>query len=191
MHEVGSWFVYLIDLAVLCILGMIALVLIFLKKGTYQKEAEGCVRAEIELPTGWAEYHIVPCEFNAKSVVVDNFEYLLHPKERRYGKHPMKPFMGISWLQVPIRRESWYLDNAEPIRKSYEEPVATAKEINAMRNEMAASTAAMEIEEIKAQSKVINRAIANQPNKWVVYGGIGGAILLGFITLVVVFQLAW
>lgn len=189
MHEVGSWFIYLMDAAIIAIFGMVALILIFIKRGQYQKEANRCIRAEIWQPTGWSEYHTVPCDFNAKSVSVSDFLYTLNPGMRRYGKHPMNPFMGIPWLQVPIRVESWFQDNTEPIRQTYTNPIATAAEIKAMTREVGAATAAMQIQEVEARQKELTKAIANQPNKMIIYCGIGGCALLNLIILIIVVQL--
>lgn len=122
MYEVGSWFVYLLDGAILAIIAFIALVLVFVKRSKYAKEAVNKLRAEIQLPTGWSDYFIVDVNDNARTVSVDKdkFIYFLNPEKRRYGKHPLNPFMGLSWLQVPIRTESWAKDNPEPIQPSYE-----------------------------------------------------------------------
>lgn len=169
-YEVGIWFVYLIDFAVLAIFGMIALIFIFIKRNQYQKEAVHKIRAEIRLATGWSEYFVIPCEENDKSVTIDNFIYMLDPKKRRFGKHPMNPFMGLSWLQVPVRCETWDKDCPDPIRhKDDQTTVATSAEIKAMTREIQATTAAMLIQEIDAQQKELVKAIGNQPNKMVVY----------------------
>lgn len=170
MYEVGIWFVYLLDFAVLAIFGMVALILIFVKRNQYQKDATNKIRAEIWLSTGWSEYFVIPCEQNDKSVTIDNFIYLLDQNKRRFGKHPMNPFMGLSWLQVPIRIETWDKDQPNPIRGLKDEKsVATAAEIKAMTREIQATTAAMQIQEIDAQQKELVNAISNQPNKMIVY----------------------
>lgn len=189
MYEVGSWFVYLLDFAVLAIIcaGIIAWILV--KRGQYQKEAEKSIRAEIILPSGWSEYHVVPCDINAKTVSVSDFVYFLDPQRRRYGKHPLNPFMGLPWLQVPIRIETWFQDNPEPVRMSYDKTVATAAEIKAITREVSATTAAMQIQEIEARQEELTKAISNQPNKTVVYIMLGACTLFSLISLIIVAQL--
>jgi len=189
MYEVGNWFIYLMDAAILTILAFIALVMIFIKRSQYAKDAVGKMQAEIQLPTGWSEYHIVPVDDNAKSVTVGNFIYLLNPEKRRYGKYPMSPFMGLRWLQVPIRIESWGKDNPEPIRQTYDKVIATSAEIKAMTREIQATTAAMQIQEIDARQKELTNAITNQPNKSIVYIGLGLAALASIVCVVYIVQL--
>ncbi len=181
---------YLMNGAILAILFSIAIIAVLVKRSKYAKEANGSIRAEIQLPTGWSEYHTVPCNPDAKSVDVKDFTYMLNPARRRYGKHPMNPFMGLSWLQVPIRIESWYLDNPEPIKVPEDKIVATSAEIKAMTREIQATTAAMEIQEIEARQKELTNAILNQPNKTVVYVLLAAVSLVSIITLIVLAQLA-
>lgn len=189
MYEVGNWFIYLMDAAILAILAFILLVMMFIKRNKYAKDALNKIRAEIQLATGWNEYHIVPCADNDKSVEVGNFVYMLNPERRRYGKHPLSPFMGLSWLQVPIRIESWAKDNPEPIRPTYDKIVATSAEIKAMTREIQATTAAMQIQEIDARQKELTNAIANQPNKTVVYVMLGLCAVASVVCVVYIVQL--
>jgi hypothetical protein len=229
MYEVGSWFVYLLDGAILAVLAFIAIVMVFVKRGQYAKQAEKSIRAEIQLPTGWSEYHVVPCDDNAREIEVrdgdkSSGKYMLNPERRRYGKHPMNPFMGLSWLQVPIRIEAWAKDNPEPIKPSYEfievteeqdgkqvttkVPVinydtdedgnrvvanyliASSREIKAVEDEHTAVATAMEIQEMHAQQTALISAIKNQPNKMVIYLGLGLNALLLIINLVYIVQIA-
>ena len=190
MYEVGIWFIWLLDAAILAIIACAVLVMIFIKRGKYAKEAVGKIRAEIQLPTGWSEHHTVPIDDNAKSVTVGNFIYLLNPEKRRYGRHPMNPFMGLAWLQAPIRIESWAKDNPEPVRVTYDKTIATAAEIKAITREIQATTVAMQIQEIDARQKELTHAIANQPNKIIVYIGLGLCAIASIVCLVYIIQLA-
>jgi hypothetical protein len=195
MYEVGIWFVYLIDFAVLAIFGMIALILIFVKRNQYQKEAVHCIRAEIQLSTGWSEYYTVPCNDNDKSISIHDkatkgdFIYMLDVKRRRYGKHPMNPFMGLGWLQVPIRIETWTKDIPEPLRlRTDKEIIATSAEIKAMTREIQATTAAMQIQEIDARQDELTKAIGNQPSKMIVYILLGLSVLVGIISIFMIYS---
>jgi len=223
MYEVGSWFVYLLDGAILAIIAFIALVMVFVKRNRYQKEAVNKLRAEIQLPTGWSDYPVVDVNDNARTVTVDKFVYFLNPEKRKYGKHPLNPFMGLSWLQVPIRTESWAKDNPEPIQASYEvietdekdkdgnnikmrvihydtdedgervvakTLIASSMEIKAVEDEHTAVATAMEIQEMHAQQKALVAAIENQPNKMVVYVGLGVVALACLVNLIYIVQIA-
>lgn len=188
MYEVGGWFPWLLNSSILAFVAFIAIVLVLIKRNQYAKQAAGMIRAEIQLPTGWSEYHTVPLDIGAKSVSVGNFTYMLNPSQRRYGRHPMNPFMGLSWLQVPIRIESWAKDDPEPVRPSYDQSVVTAAEIKAMTREIQATTAAMQIQEIEARQKELTNAIANQPNKMIVYAGLGLCALGSIVCIILVLQ---
>jgi len=223
MYEVGSWFVYLLDGAIIAIIAFIALIMVFVKRNRYQKEAVNKLRAEIQLPTGWSDYFVVDVNDNARTVTVNNFIYFLNPEKRKYGKHPLNPFMGLSWLQVPIRTESWAKDNPEPIQASYEvietdekdaegnnikvpviyydtdedgnkivakSLVASSLEIKAVEDEHTAVATAMEIQEMHAQQKALITAIENQPNKMVVYVGLGVVALACIVNLIYIVQIA-
>jgi len=223
MYEVGSWFVYLLDGAILAIIAFIALIMVFLKRNRYQKEAVNKLRAEIQLPTGWSDYFVVDVNDNARTVTVGKFVYFLNPEKRKYGKHPLNPFMGLSWLQVPIRTESWAKDNPEPIQASYEvietgekdaegnnikvpiiyydtdddgnrvvakTLVASSMEIKAVEDEHTAVATAMEIQEMHAQQKALVSAIENQPNKMIVYVGLGVVVLVCIVNLIYIVQIA-
>lgn len=188
MYEVGIWFIWLLDAAILALLALGAMIAIFIKRSKYQRESLGCIRAEILLPTGYAEYHTVPSDLNAKTLSIGNFIYFLNPDKRRWGKHPMNPFMGLSWLQVPIRVETWFKDVAEPMRETYDKIIATGAEIKAITREIQATTAAMQIQEIDERQEELTKAISNQPNKNIVYGVLGGGLLLNLLILFLLAQ---
>lgn len=185
MYEVGPWFVHLMNLAILAIVGVVILVAILVKKGQYQKEAAKCIQVELLTATGWPEYHTVRCGIDDAWVKVGNAQYKLNPDQKRWGFHPRLPLMGLASLQAPIRKETFYKDNpnyvAFPEKKA---PEITAAEIQAKTREAAAIAAGAEIVEIEARQHQLVEAIANQPNKMVVYVGLGIAVVLGAILVI-------
>ena len=185
MYEVGEWFVYLMNLAILAVLGVIVLIAILRKRGQYQKEAQLCVQAEVWQPTGWAEYHTVKCSMNAVTVDIGGFTYRLNPDKKRWGMHPRLPFIGLRSLQVPIRKETWYKDKPEPITdpKTNLSPL-TAAELKAIQREGRATMAARHSQQLEAANKQVIEAIANQANKAYVYLGLG-IIGIGVVVMVV------
>lgn len=52
MYEVGSWFVYLMNGAILAFIALIVLIWVLRKRGQHAKEVEGKILADIWLPTG-------------------------------------------------------------------------------------------------------------------------------------------
>ncbi len=184
MYEVGPWFVYLMNLAIMAVIGIIVLIAIFVKRGQYFNEAQKCIQAEILLSTGHREYHTVRCGVNDEWVKIRGFEYKLDPKVRQWGVHPRIPFMGLSTLQCQIRRETWIKDNPNPYYRDKETPEVTAAEVDAKTREAMAIAAGAEAIEMEARQRRIVEAIANQPNKTYVYVGIIAIIILGIIQIV-------
>ena len=196
MYEVGPWFLHLMNLAILAIVGIVIVVAILVKKGQYQREAAKCIQAEILTATGWPEYHTVRCGINDEWVKIGSGDYKLDPNHKRWGVHPRLPFMGLASLQVPIRKETWYKDNPNvpqdvkdknpnvPAFRNPGTPQVTSAEIQAKSREAAAIGAAAEVAELEAQQRRVVDAIANQPNKMVVYVGLGIAIILGAIVAI-------
>ena len=178
MYTVGGWFVYLMNLAILAVVGIIVLVVIQVKKGQYLKESERRIQAEVWLPTGHREYHTVPCDMNAKTVTVGSYTYHLNPNRIRWGRHPRLPFMGLASMQVPIRLESWFQNIKEPIAIP-EEKVNTlsASELRALMRQGRATLVARHSQLLVAGEKRVVEAIANQPNKVVLYVLLGIAII--------------
>lgn len=215
MYEVGSWFVILMNGAILAILGAAALIAIYVKRAKYQKEAEKSIQAEIIQPSGHSKFYTVRCGQDAKSVDIGGGTYYfdfpatdtstpdqkkkvdpLSPKsleeednvekpgnERRWGKHPVLPFMGLATLQVPIRKDTWYLGNWFPLRLGPPPSTAyTAMEIAAMKRGAIATAGTVKLAENEARQKQLQSTIANQPNKNYVYAGLAGI----FIAVIVV-----
>lgn len=185
MYEVGPWFLHLMNLAILAIVGLFLVVAILVKKGQYQREAAKCIQAEILTATGWPEYHTVRCSINDEFVKIGQGSYKLNPGLRRWGLHPRLPFMGLASLQQPIRKETFYKDNPNyivfPGQPSAE---ITAAEVEAKSREAAAIGAAAEVVEIEAQQRRVVDAIANQPNKMVVYVGLV-TIIIGVVVIAI------
>lgn len=185
MYEVGAWFTWLLNGAVLAIVGLAVLIYVIRQKEHYRKEAETKIQAEIQLSTGFSEFHTVPCGISDKSVTIGGFEYFLNPNEIRWGMHPRNPVLGLRALQTPIRKESWAKDNANPIRPKYDKHLLTAAEMKALNNEVLAADLAMRIQESEARDKEMTRAMTNQPNKTYVYAGLA-AIGVGIVVMVII-----
>jgi len=106
------------------------------------------------------------------------------PAIRRWAKYPSNPFLGIKAIQTWIRTEAWYLNNPEPITPTENRTKVTAIDAQAHTREMDAQNVGIRIQESEARQKQLQAAIENQPNKMLVYGGLGGLILLSVIVLV-------
>jgi len=188
MYTVGGWFVYLMNLAILAVVGIIVLVVIQVKKGQYLKDAAGKIQVEIWLATGYREYHTIPCDLNAKTITIGGSTYTLNPNRMRWGRHPRLPFMGLASMQVPIRLESWFQGVKEPIAHPQEQVNSlSAQELRALMRQGRATLIARHSQLLEAGQKGLVNAIANQPNKVVVYALLGvtiiGIAIIAFNTL--------
>lgn len=204
MYTVGPWFVYLMNLAILAIVAIVVFIWMNVKRGQYLQESQTHIQAEIILETGHSEFYTVKCGANDEWVRIGNRRYKLNKNRRRWGLHPRLPFIGLRSIQVPIRKETWYKDDPNPayrIRKALSsgdeekqllkeqdlqtaENTLTAAEVNAMVREEQAIEAAAEAIEMQHRQKELTNAIANQPNKTIVYLMLGVADL-GLVILVV------
>lgn len=184
MYEVGYWFIHLMNLAIVAIVGIVVLVAVFVKRGRYMNEAQRCIQAELLLSTGHSEFHTVRCSINDEWVKIGGYDYKLDPKVRRWGKHPRLPFMGLATLQCDIRREVWKKDDPNPYYREDGAPEVTAAEVGAKTREAMAVAAGAEAVEMEARQRQLVDSIANQPNKTYVYAGLA-AIIIGIIILAV------
>ncbi len=207
MYEVGAWFVYLMNGAILAILAVVALVAILVKRNQYAKEAKECILVEILMPTGWSVYRVVkplpdgwvkvgkgdyklavgednPGTLTDEERCQRRKEYKLNTAAKRWAYYPMRPFLGLKALQVPIRTESFYYNNPEPITWPEHRVKVTAVDAQAHTRQMDAMNVGVQIQESDARQKQLVEAINNQPNKIVVYIMLGGAILVGVMNLV-------
>ena len=185
MYEVGPWFVYLMNLAILAIIGIIVLIAIFVKRGQYQREAQGKIQVEIWQPTGWPKFYTVKCALGDTTVDVEGQTYKLNPDQQRWGLHPRLPFMGLAGLQVPIRKEYYYVEIDAPITPPGKESKGLiASEIKALQRAGRATQAARHSQQLEAANKQVFEVLANQAKKEYLYLGLVVGVL-GIIILVV------
>jgi len=177
MYTVGIWFVHLMNLAILAIVGVVILSYIQVKKGQYLKEAATHIQCEVKMPTGHDEFHTVPLEVSAEWVEIKGIKYNLPKEVKNWGLHPRLPFMGLRSLQVQVRKCTWYFNNPNPYYRDDKAPEVTAAEIGAMAKEATAVAAGVAAVELKSQQEQMVKAIANQPDKTVVYVMLGIAIV--------------
>jgi len=183
-----------LDVTIVMLIVAILLALALWKKRGYEKDVQGKIKAEIRLPSGRSMYYYKPCEEEAEVVEITHFTYFLNPRLKRWHKHPSSPFLGMKWLQSDIRTECWDLNNPNPVRApkadgTPEDPYITASEIHAKIRQIQALHLVAEEEEMKAQQDRIVKTFENQPNKWVVYAGLGTAVIITIVTLVITAQI--
>jgi len=113
---------------------------------------------------------------------------------RRWVYRPNWPMPSI-----PMRIESWERDNPEPIRPFYgrvdkdgkfidSQLTVTSTEWQAQKSVIQATGIAMSVQEREAKEKEWARAMANLPNKMIIYIGLGALLLLSVISLLMMYQ---
>lgn len=111
------------------------------------------------------------------------FKESIAPVPRR-AKWPLNPFLGLGTLQVDVRTEAWWLNNPEPITPIENRTLVTSVDAAFHTRESDAEKASVEINEQEARQKQLTSAIANQPNKMVLYIGLGLIAILLIVNLV-------
>ena len=212
MIEADVWVIIVLDILLFGILPAVAV--IFAKCWWNVKRIGGCMAAEIWEPNGDTPRTIVKPDPTGHTVTVDNLVYRL-PRElsdeelKKFKKkgiriYPRKRWTSIQNRPLPpiqIRVESWERNNPEPIRPFYgritedgkfddSQLTVTSTEWQAQKSVIQATGIAMSIQEREAREQEWSRAMANLPNKIIVYIGIGIAALASAYCAIIVYQLA-
>jgi len=214
MIEADLWVVIVLNLLLFGILPTIAI--IFAKCWWNVKRTKSMMVAEIWEPNRFATREIVQPDPTGATVTVDNLVYRL-PKEKEFSdkekagkKSPtIKAYPRRRWIYIqnrplppiPLRIESWERDNPEPVRPFYgrvteegkfddSQLTVTSTEWQAQKSVIQAAGIAMSVQEREAREKEWQRAMANLPNKMIVYLGLAIAALGSIICAVMIYQMA-
>ena len=203
MYTVGQWFPIMMNLAILAIVGVVIFALIFHYRGKYENEARGRVMVEIKMPSGWSQYYVVKPMTDGcvdlgkighyklapqvpdrdKSETKGNPNPVITPS-KQWDMYPRHPFLGMRRLQVPIRREEFFLNNPEPITWPENRITFTAIDARLHSKEVMAEQNAANIAETDARQRKWEEIVGKIPDKMVLYLLIGAAILVGIINLI-------
>jgi len=207
MIDAPDWLVYGFDLVVFLV---IIMGILFLKVWYDARTNKGKMLIDMREPTGFTERHLVKPDPNGQTVTFENGVYMLtkpstdktrenYPRIR-FARWPKNPLLGLTMFQTTLRLEEYQRNNPEPIHPFYgrvdekgvfvdNQLTVTAIEWNAQKSEMEALGIAMSVQEREAREKEWQRAMANLPNKMVMYFGIGIAVLCSAICVILVYQL--
>lgn len=75
--------------------------------------------------------------------------------------YPSRPFLGMGWTQVPIRKQSWWENNPEPIVRLKYRIELTAADAQAHTREMDAQNLGIRIQEAEARQKQFMELLTN------------------------------
>lgn len=211
MIEADLWLVIVGNILLFCILPV--LIGFFAKCWRNMRRTRGCMVAEIWEPSGDTPRELVKPDPTGYTVTVNNLVYRL-PRElsdkemRKFANKGTRIYPRKRWMymrnwpfpSIPLRVESWEHDNPEPIRPFYgrftedgkfddSQLTVTSTEWQAQKSVIQATGIAMSVQEREAREKEWARAMANLPNKMVVYIGIGIAALGSMICAAMIYQM--
>jgi hypothetical protein len=112
-----------------------------------------------------------------------DFKEAIAPVPRR-SRWPLNPFLGLGMLQVDVRTEAWWLNNPEPITPIENRTLFTAVDAAFHTRQSDAEKASEEINEQQALHKELTSALANQPNKMIIYIGLAVIAILNIVGIV-------
>jgi len=102
-----------------------------------------------------------------------------------WDRYPAKPWLGMGWLQVPIRKQDWWENNPEPIVRPKYRIEVTAADAQAHTREMDAQNLGIRIQEAEARQKQFMELLTNPKPPMIVLILIGANILVSIIGLLV------
>jgi len=211
MIEADLWVIIVLDVLLFGILPAIAI--IFAKCWWNVRRTKNQIVAEIWEPNGFATRELTQPDPTGATVVVDNLVYRL-PKEKEFDDEKQKDTTSRTyprrrWIYmqnkplppIPLRIESWERDNPEPIRPFYgrvtedgkfdkSQLTVTSTEWQAQKSVIQATGIAMAVQEREAREKEWTRAMANLPNKMVMYIGLGIAVIASLYCAYTIYQMA-
>jgi len=212
MIEADLWLVIVGNIFLFCVIPIVLVT--FAKCWWNMKHTSGCMIAEVWEPTGDTTREIAKLDPAGHTVTVDNLVYRLpremSDKELRETKakgiriYPRKRwyFMPNRPLSpIPLRIESWERNNPEPIRPFYgrvdekgmfieSQLTVTGNEWQAQKSVIQATGIAMSVQEREAREKEWARAMANLPNKMIMYLLLAVAAVCSALAVIIVYQLA-
>lgn len=207
MVEAPSWFVYMFDLLIIAV---VIFGLLFLKAWLDARRTRGKMLVDIREPTGFTERHLAKPDPNGSTVTFENMVYMLtrppskETKENypriRFTRYPRNPLLGLPMFQTTLRLEEYQRDNPEPIHPFYgrvdkdgkfidSQLTVTSTEWQAQKSVIQATGIAMSVQEREAREKEWVRAMANLPNKIIVYLGLGITALGSIICVILIYQI--
>jgi len=102
-----------------------------------------------------------------------------------WDKYPARPFLGMGWTQVPIRKQSWWENNPEPIVRPKYRIELTAVDAQAHTREMDAQNLGIRIQEAEARQKQFMELLTNPKAPTIVLILLGANILATIIGILV------
>ena len=204
----GSWYMYLMYGAIAAIVLVILLVVAFRKKGDYEQEVKGKIKAVVKRETGWPLKKVVKPMIDGW-VRIDRGDYKLPddsqqketfdklsdvekhlfagdrmtiPSAMEWDFYPDNPFLGLKSLRVPIRVQEWYENDPRPVTWLRDrEPEVTTAEAQAHTRQLDAMIAGVRAQELESKSRQMMEAFQRIADKNLVYILLVANIIIGIV----------
>jgi len=102
-----------------------------------------------------------------------------------WDKYPARPFLNMGWTQVPIRKQSWWENNPEPIVRPKYRIELTSVDAQAHTREMDAQNLGIRIQEAEARQKQFMELLTNPKAPTIVLILLGANILATIIGILI------
>lgn len=159
---------------------------------SYRRAASGKIWAEFWPESGLRYRRLLPVEDNGFEVKAPTGHscprYFFNRETKGSARYPENPFLGLKLLQTTIPIVTWAENNPEPITSETHAVIATSSLINSLRDDDFAAFAMAASKEIQDLERELAKALANQLDKRIVYGGLALAILAAAVGAVICFQ---
>lgn len=108
----------------------------------------------------------------------------IKPMALEWDVYPSKPWLGMSWTQVPIRKQDWWENDFHPIVREERKTEYTAIDAQAHTREMDAMNVGIKIQESEARQKQFMEALQGGVPKMHFY------IIMGIVIVLLVVGIA-
>lgn len=166
----------IILVGVLITLFIFAVIFTFIKRSQYTKDVKGKIKCVFLPETGTTYSRVVDVKLTGHEVAAPKDHHLpryyFNKENTWYTPYPDNPFLGLTFIQVPISTAYYFEDNPEPITsQATKEPhVATSSMIFASID----SAFALVVNELDAElqktKKALLDALSHKLSKPLVYG---------------------
>jgi len=102
-----------------------------------------------------------------------------------WDRYPLRPFLNMAWTQVPIRKQSWWENNPEPIVRPKYRIELTAVDAQAHTREMDAQNLGIRIQEADARQKQFMELLTNPKPPTIVLILLGANILATIVGVLI------
>jgi len=155
------------------VIAIIVVFFLFSKHSQYMKEATNKLKVYILPETGAMEIKVISIDFSRHVISIPDGEnmprYFFNKENTWTSRYPNDPFLGMTWLCVPIASAIYFKGNPEPATSHPLEPLVTSYSIAAAIDEEFELVLKKISATMLALEKRLTEALTHHLNKGVVY----------------------